>query len=328
MPLLLQVLEGDQFHTLAELKSGELLVIGRAPGNDLTFEFDSQMSSRHLQLKCTDDACQIEDLGSTNGTFINEERISTAKVPPGGSFRCGLTEFRITAATQATAQKSPTAAAPPPVAPAPVPVTAAPAAAAPPQSPEPAGVSMQIEGFLEETAQRVIDRFELELPIAPEPEEATEQYARRLFEGEHADQGMMFVSFALPKRAAVWWLTKCIALTESYVDDRDRELSAMTQKWVLEPSEALRRDLMAVAEHMEMETPVCWAAAGAFWAGGSIAPEDCPPVESPDDVFGKMISGGAIMASVFRQPENAPQKQREFTNLALQIAAGEIVLGE
>lgn len=53
----------------------EQLTIGRSAGNDLVLA-DPEVSRRHVRLVRRNDGFAIEDSGSTNGTFVNGQRIS------------------------------------------------------------------------------------------------------------------------------------------------------------------------------------------------------------------------------------------------------------
>ena len=48
--------------------------IGRDPVNDLIID-DDEVSGRHAKIWFADDILWIEDLGTTNGTFVNGQRI-------------------------------------------------------------------------------------------------------------------------------------------------------------------------------------------------------------------------------------------------------------
>ncbi|MEW4489232.1 FHA domain-containing protein [Thalassoglobus sp. JC818] len=326
MPVQLHVAAGDHTHWLVDLVEGQKLVIGRSPDVDLSFEADSQMSGRHLQISCSGETALIEDLGSTNGTFVRDNLVTSSTLANGDTFRCGITEFVIKTVTNDAAEASA------PAAQTVVPAAAGggAAAAAPPKSAAPVfvGVSLQVEGFIEETAPQILERFQLAdaFPIAPNPDETPESFATRLVETEEANHCVTFMAYALPKRAAVWWLTKCIEEVESIHGEEDQKLLEHVQKWVLDPSDELRRHGMQQAELLEMSTPASWAAVGAFWSGGSMGPVDTPVVEPKDELFGKAISGGTILASVFQKPEMAFEKQKYFTELGLKIASGEMSL--
>lgn len=56
---------------------GEGIKIGRASDCQLVLD-DDYVSTRHAQLIRTEDGLVVEDLGSTNGTYVNNERISSA----------------------------------------------------------------------------------------------------------------------------------------------------------------------------------------------------------------------------------------------------------
>jgi len=54
----------------------DVLTLGREAGNDLVVE-DPQISRRHSRLTRQGNSYLLEDLGSTNGTFVNGSRVTT-----------------------------------------------------------------------------------------------------------------------------------------------------------------------------------------------------------------------------------------------------------
>ena len=68
------------------------LTIGRAANCELALPDDTYLSQLHARLFVRDGQAQVEDLGSTNGTYLNGERVTTA-VPlrPGDSVQVGAT---------------------------------------------------------------------------------------------------------------------------------------------------------------------------------------------------------------------------------------------
>ena len=57
----------------------DLLRIGRDPANDFSIN-DIEISRNHAKITCVGDICKIEDLNSTNGTFLNGKKIIRPEV--------------------------------------------------------------------------------------------------------------------------------------------------------------------------------------------------------------------------------------------------------
>ncbi|MBI9113837.1 FHA domain-containing protein FhaB/FipA [Sanguibacter suaedae] len=87
-PTRLVVTEGPLRGTTLPLSSSAIL-IGRAPSCTLVLD-DDYSSSRHARIFPSGDQWVLEDLGSTNGTFIGSDRV-TSPVPltPGVQVRVG-----------------------------------------------------------------------------------------------------------------------------------------------------------------------------------------------------------------------------------------------
>jgi hypothetical protein len=64
------------------------LTIGRDDGNDLQLP-TAGVSRRHAAVQVSGDQASIEDLGSRNGTFVNQERVQEAKLAHGDVIRIG-----------------------------------------------------------------------------------------------------------------------------------------------------------------------------------------------------------------------------------------------
>lgn len=69
------------------------LGIGRSPGSDLMLD-DPFVSSTHARIVRRDHVRFVEDLGSTNGTFVNERAVTEAQLTPETRLRIGETVFR------------------------------------------------------------------------------------------------------------------------------------------------------------------------------------------------------------------------------------------
>ena len=53
-------------------------VIGRDPSSGIVLD-DPEASRRHASLSADDDGLTVEDLGSTNGTYVNGERVDSPR---------------------------------------------------------------------------------------------------------------------------------------------------------------------------------------------------------------------------------------------------------
>ena len=89
LPTTLKVTHGRQAGLTVPLAGGVL--IGRSPDCQLLLE-DDYVSTKHARIVVTATGYQVEDLGSTNGTFVNNQRVSTPTAfGPGDTLRIGRT---------------------------------------------------------------------------------------------------------------------------------------------------------------------------------------------------------------------------------------------
>lgn len=68
---------------------GESVRIGRAPENDIILNGDPTVSARHFEIRCVDGGFELHDLESTNGTFLNGELVTEAKIEPPAIIQLG-----------------------------------------------------------------------------------------------------------------------------------------------------------------------------------------------------------------------------------------------
>lgn len=71
------------------LLRGPLTRVGRGPENDIVINESAIVSARHLEIRRQGSSYRIYDLDSTNGTYVNEERIAEAALEPPASIRFG-----------------------------------------------------------------------------------------------------------------------------------------------------------------------------------------------------------------------------------------------
>ena len=76
------------------LPPGSVKTVGRSTGAELIV--DAALVSRlHCQLTATGESLHVKDLGSTNGTFVNGTRVTTAELKDGDKLAVGRLELRV-----------------------------------------------------------------------------------------------------------------------------------------------------------------------------------------------------------------------------------------
>ena len=144
-----------------------------------------------------------------------------------------------------------------------------------------------------------------------------------LVAAERLPDAMRLIAHALPKREVVWWACMCArAVPDPALLPTDAEALTAAETWVRKPDEASRRAAMVAAQASGFRSPEAWAAVGAFWSGGSMAPEGQPVVPPADHLTGVAVAGGIIMAALRHKPELAPARFGRFLESARDIAVG------
>ncbi|HJU41839.1 MAG TPA: FHA domain-containing protein [Vicinamibacterales bacterium] len=89
----LQAVDPENARLMFRMLPGTLKTVGRAPRAD--FVIDVPMVSRvHCRLMVTaSNELELEDMGSTNGTFVNGEKITKATLNDGDKVTIGRVEF-------------------------------------------------------------------------------------------------------------------------------------------------------------------------------------------------------------------------------------------
>ena len=84
-------LDGPQTGELFQLKGR--CVVGKAPDCDVVLN-DPSISSRHAEFIAGRTGFRVNDLGSTNGTYVNDKKISNHDLVDNDSVRLGRTNFK------------------------------------------------------------------------------------------------------------------------------------------------------------------------------------------------------------------------------------------
>ncbi|HUH16207.1 MAG TPA: FHA domain-containing protein [Gaiellaceae bacterium] len=72
------------------------VAIGRGGQNEVPLDGDEFASAQHARFESKRDGLWVEDVGSTNGTFVNGARVTTPRrLTKGDIVRVGQTDFRV-----------------------------------------------------------------------------------------------------------------------------------------------------------------------------------------------------------------------------------------
>jgi pSer/pThr/pTyr-binding forkhead associated (FHA) protein len=72
------------------------VAIGRGGQNEVPLDGDEFASAQHARFESRRDGLWVEDIGSTNGTFVNGARVTTPRrLTKGDIVRVGQTDFRV-----------------------------------------------------------------------------------------------------------------------------------------------------------------------------------------------------------------------------------------
>ena len=83
------VLAGPQFGDVFSLETGKELVVGRREDADIQVR-DDGVSRRHATINVVGEGAEIKDLGSANGTFVDGQRVTEARLTDGSRLTIGL----------------------------------------------------------------------------------------------------------------------------------------------------------------------------------------------------------------------------------------------
>lgn len=325
MSLFLRIQVGAETKDVAVLQPGKLLTIGRILENDVAVEDDNLISSRHATLLQNGDVCELKDLQSTNGTFINDEQVSEAKLQHGDRFRCGQTEFQIDWHTlpQPAASDAPEAASAAPEISGTV-VEISGETAVEPADEDPCHSELELlEGYHSDNAIEVIEKFAIakKLPLSVLEGETTCQFAQRLLDHEDAVGALQFISCALPRMLCVRWAAICLSSVRQS-DSFSVELLECVNAWLGDPSDSNRRAGHAVVEENQLESPAALLATAVFHAHGSSTPPEAPYVASPYDLSATLVFAALTIASADAIPDDVVSMRRQFVEIADEVATG------
>ena len=131
-------------------------------------------------------------------------------------------------------------------------------------------------------------------------------------------EAVEFVAHALPRYECVVWATR--SLIELGAVDRHDPLMLAVLRWIDDPRDRQRRAAADLADATRKDSPALLLARAVHLSGGSLAPEDLPPIQPAPDVCAKM-AGAAVLSGAYLQadPQAALMRALELGN---SIASG------
>jgi hypothetical protein len=119
-------------------------------------------------------------------------------------------------------------------------------------------------------------------------------HARLLLASPRASEAIVFLTYLLPRREAVWWARQCVgALLGPRAEDAALRAA---EAWVRAPEEENRRAAMAAGAAGDQASPTTWLAHAAAWSGGSIFPPEMAPIPAAPSACAKAANAAIMMA--------------------------------
>lgn len=121
----------------------------------------------------------------------------------------------------------------------------------------------------------------------------------RLRQAGRLADAAFFLGQALPRFETVAWGARAVRDLRGDGLGRGPEADALKSAllWVQDPSESRRRVAFEAAQKARDNSPERLAALAAFFSGGSMAPDDCPPVPAPKAAAGRFAAGAVVLAA-------------------------------
>jgi hypothetical protein len=95
MVVVLEAVAGPIQGRRIEVRSGSIVRLGRTAKSDYAIGEDSYLSGQHFAVEYDGAQCRVRDLGSSNGTFVNGDRVTERIVQEGDSLVAGGSTFTI-----------------------------------------------------------------------------------------------------------------------------------------------------------------------------------------------------------------------------------------
>jgi hypothetical protein len=95
MRVILDVLQGPRQGRSFVFDRHDTFIVGRSRFVHCPVPEDTALSRDHFLIEVNPPRCELRDLGSTNGTFVNDRRVDRAKLSSGDRIAAGQSVFRV-----------------------------------------------------------------------------------------------------------------------------------------------------------------------------------------------------------------------------------------
>src|SRR3954462_7522474 len=95
MRVILDVLQGPRKGRSFVFDRHDIFIVGRSRFVHCPMPEDSALSRDHFLIEVNPPRCEVRDLGSTNGTFVNERRVDRMRLGSGDRIAAGGGVFQV-----------------------------------------------------------------------------------------------------------------------------------------------------------------------------------------------------------------------------------------
>jgi pSer/pThr/pTyr-binding forkhead associated (FHA) protein/tRNA A-37 threonylcarbamoyl transferase component Bud32 len=95
MRVILDVVQGPQQGRQFVFDRHDTFIVGRSRFVHCSVPEDSALSRDHFLIEVNPPRCEVRDLGSTNGTFVNEQRVERVRLSSGDRITAGTSVFQV-----------------------------------------------------------------------------------------------------------------------------------------------------------------------------------------------------------------------------------------
>src|SRR4051812_18055504 len=95
MRVILDVVQGPRRGQSFVFDRHDTFIVGRSRFVHCPMPEDSALSRDHFLVEVNPPRCELRDLGSTNGTFVNDRKVDRVRLAPGDRISAGQSVFAI-----------------------------------------------------------------------------------------------------------------------------------------------------------------------------------------------------------------------------------------